>query len=117
MANNDRRKQHDYETWLRTHGRILTIEEQNWLNLRNYERGFDVDTCKYQHRHICIPGCGNTDIKPHPICGSEFLWFVGGEWGTPRGDKETYVEEDNRITCQECLDELARLMAFDRKFK
>ena len=83
-------------------GRILTQAERRFLNKRKYTHGFDVDCTPFQYSHIVNP-------SRQPLCGSPDLWFYGGKWNSPRGDG-SLIEEDNRVTCDGCLDELKKFM-------
>jgi len=82
-------------------GRLLTIEECDWLNARGFEEGFDVDTCEPQLNHIVVVFDAHRE-KVEPICGATTLWGAGGSWNTPRGDGVTY-EKDRRLKCAGCL--------------
>lgn len=79
-------------------GRILTLDECDWLSSRGLHQGFDVDTCDPQLNHVVV--MDNPD--PECLCGASTLWFHGPGWFNKRGDG-SHVEEDRRLRCESCL--------------
>lgn len=88
-------------------GRLLTADECEWLNIRGLSRGFDIDTCEPQHTHI-VP-LWDPSRNTVPLCQASTLWGAGIPWNHPRASG-TFVDEDRRVSCVECLSHLERLM-------
>jgi hypothetical protein len=82
--------------------RRLTDYEVAFCNHRGWTHGFDVDGDEPQLSHVCNGKEGGQD-GAKGLCGSPRLWLVGGKWRHMRGDGVTFVEEDDVVSCDECL--------------
>jgi hypothetical protein len=89
-------------------GRLLTVEECEWLNIRGFSCGMDVDTCDPQLSHI-VPIRNPWAVDQKPICNATTLWMSGMPWNQPRANG-SFVDEDRRVSCVECLSHLVRFM-------
>jgi len=90
-------------------GRLLTVEECDWLNARGFHNGYDTDVCDPQLNHIVVVFDAHCE-KVEPICGATTLWFHSAGWNGPRGDGVTH-DKDRRLRCAACVakfDELFR---------
>jgi hypothetical protein len=81
-------------------GRILTVEECNWLSMRGFGQGYDVDTQDPQLSHITLVERAGELVRA--LCRSEHLWGGGLTWGHSRADG-SFVERDRLLSCNACL--------------
>jgi hypothetical protein len=78
--------------------RILTAAEIAYCKARHLQHGADVDDDQPRYLHVvrCMP---TEDARA--LCKTDRLWFYG-YFGALRGNG-SYVPEDDRVTCAECL--------------
>lgn len=87
-------------------GRLLTVEECDWLNVRAFEQGYDLDTCSPQLVHIVLPSV--EAVERQTLCSSPNLWFTERGWNVPSA-KGNVRSRSRQVTCADCLQHFAIL--------
>ena len=93
--------------------RRLSDYEVAFCNHRGWTHGHDVDDEKPHLSHVCDGDEGGPDGAV-ALCSTARLWLVGGEWRHMRGDGVTFVEEDDVVSCDECLFQLEQAIVAAR---